>query len=65
MMGACCLEGWREFVPGMDLKGCRKEERGLEEGEREGHGPKTGRSAMEEEKLSLRSWLGINLGSGG
>jgi len=65
-MGAWCLEGWRRFVPGTDLKGCRKEVRGLEEGEREGHGPKTGRSAMEEEKkLSLRSWLGINVGNRG
>jgi hypothetical protein len=59
-MGACCLEELRRFAPGTDLEGGRKEERKLEEGDRGRRGPKTGQSAIKEdkeEKLSFEVYL--------
>jgi hypothetical protein len=45
-----CCDGCHRFVPYTELEGGSKEKRRLEEGDRGGHGPKTGRSAIEEEK---------------
>lgn len=45
----CCLDGCCTFAPEAGLESGRKEEKRLEEGDRVGHGHKTGRSATEEE----------------
>jgi hypothetical protein len=50
-MGGCCLERCHIFTADTELEGGSKEERRLEEGDRGGHGPKTGRSAIEEEQI--------------
>ena len=49
-MGGCFLEGCRWFSAGTELEDETKGERRLEEGDREGHGPKTGRSARQDEE---------------
>lgn len=53
-MGGCCLEGFRRFAPDMELEGCSKEERRLEEKERGSHAPKTGRSNTEKEEIEKK-----------
>ena len=49
-MAGCCLEAGRRFTAETELEGGNKEESSLEEGDRGGHGPKTGRRAIEEEE---------------
>jgi hypothetical protein len=41
-MGGCCLEGCHIFDADTELEGGIKEEKRLEEGDRGGHGSKTG-----------------------
>ena len=43
------MEGRRRFSQYTELEGSNKEDRRLEEGDRGGHGPKMGRSVIEED----------------
>jgi hypothetical protein len=50
-MEDCCWKGCRRYSPYTQLEGSSKEDRRLEVGDREGHGPKTGRSIIDEDMV--------------
>ena len=43
-LGECCLEGRSRVAPDTELEGGSREDARLEEGDRGGHGPITGRN---------------------
>lgn len=60
-MGGCCFGEYRRSAPDTELEGDNKEERRLEEGVREGHGPKKCRSAIKKEYFVVLWHCGYHL----